>query len=181
MRACPSLLVVLIALSGCRRPANEIGPTPEPQPPVLPTPPEGPVAIAGVHCTYGGTVPAFFVWFDLEARVSVRKLRGLGFTLPDDGADAAFADAVERRIGWGVLSLRTRARTDAGLGEIGAVPDAIAAGERLHLELFGPLRTSVFGAGETYPTEERTFRAEIEAEGIAPLSIEGTCTVGPSG
>ncbi len=171
-------MLLALAVLACRRPTKEIGPAPEPHRSVEPKP-EPAFVVSRVQCVYGGTAPAFFVWFDVEARVPLHKLRGLGLSIA--GGDAAFADAVERRVGYGVLALRTRVRTDAGVGDVGVVPPAIAAGDRLQLELFGPLNLSLFGPGATYPTEERPFRAELEAEGIGPVTIEGTCAVGPAG
>lgn len=173
-----ALLVALLALFACKRPGKEIGPAPEPRHAPAPAP-EPQLVVSRVHCTIGGAAPAFFVWFEVDARVPLRKLRGRSLLL--GGGDASFGDAVERRLGHGVLHTRTRARSDAGIGAVGVVPEEILAGERVELELFGPLNLSLFGPGAAYPTEDRPFRAELEAEGLAPVTVTGVCVVGPAG
>lgn len=168
-------VLVCLALA-CKQRPSEIAPAPEPSRAAPAPAPD--IAITRVQCTYGGTAPAFFVWFDLETRVPLHKLRGRSLLIA--GADAGFADAVERRLGHGILQLRTRVRSDAGIGDLGVVPPQIAAGGRVQLELFGPLNLELFGTA-SYPTENRPFRAQLEADGVAPVTIEGTCVVGPAG
>jgi hypothetical protein len=168
-----ALVCLLLA---CKQRPTEIAPAPEPS--RAPKAPAPDIEVARVQCTYGGTAPAFFVWFDLTTRVPLHKLRARSLLIA--GADAGFADAVERRLGHGILQLRTRVRNDGGVGDVGVVPPQIAAGERVQLELFGPLNLALFGTA-TYPTEDRPFRAELEADGIAPVTFEGTCIVGPAG
>ncbi len=163
---------VAFAAIACSRPAQEIGPAPEPSHAPAPPAPEPKAIVRDVRCTYGGRPrPRFFVWLDLEARASLRSLHATSFTLGDSGG--AFVDAVERSIGSG-HTLRTR--TDGGRGP---VPAEMSAAERLQLELFGPLRGAAFGAGATHPTEERPFRARIEADGGVELTLEGTCVLAP--
>jgi hypothetical protein len=172
-------MLALVFVAACKRPA-EIAPAPEPHHSAPAPPRDEPFTIGRAYCTYGGTRPAFFVWFDLDARVRLRKLRARSLVIASGDA-GSFGDAVERRVGHGILSLRTRVRSDAGIGDVGVVPQDIAPGERLQLELFGPLNLTLFGAGASYPTEERAFRAELEADGVGVFKFEGTCFVGPSG
>jgi hypothetical protein len=167
-------IAAIVLVAACTRAEPRIEPAPEksevPAPVVVPKPP---VVISAVRCTYGGTAPAFFVRFVLEAHGKLVRLRAKSFQV---AADGGFVDAVESRIGYGILDLRSNG--EAGLG---VVPAEVRPTDRLELEIFGPLRTDVFGKGETYPTEDRAFRAEIEADGQGPFVVEGRCAVGPAG
>lgn len=162
--------LLVIVLCACTRSSERIAPAPEPSivtPSPLPPPP--PLVLESPTCQYGGTAPAFFVWVEARATREVRDVKAKTFQIASKGAFVNGASAtidVRRRDG------------SKGQGDVHSI-STIAPGAS-HLEVFGALAMAPFGAGATYPTEDRKFRVELETS-VGSFVIEGTCVVGPAG
>jgi len=171
VRALP-LLVVLLA-SGCRDPerivrAPEDAAIPLPKPPPAPAPD---LQFAEMHCTYGGTAPAFFVWLETKANTRITELRATKFEIETKKGFVSGAS--------GDILVRVREKPK-GEGNVKTLTTPIEKGASIHLEVFGGLAFTAFGPGVTYPSDDRVVRVELVAkEGMWTLST--TCIVGPAG
>lgn len=168
-------LLLVLVLVGCARKEAPIGPVPDKSsaPPTTPAPPPpSDLVFTDVTCTYGGTAPAFFVWAEVAATGPVHGLRATTFEIHDK-AGAFVSGALT------TIDLRKR-KGPKGEGDVESLKGPILGGEKLHVEVFGPLRLAPFGSTAGYPTDDRPFRVELVA-GTQTWTLTGTCKVGPAG
>jgi hypothetical protein len=167
MRRADLLFVALIA---CTRSTERITPAPEPSIAPAPSPPPPPALVLDkVRCQYGGTAPAFFVWVEATATREIRDVQAKTFEVATKGAFVNGASST--------IDVRKR---DGANGEGNVKSIAVIDPGATHLEVFGPLAMTPFGAGASYPTEDRKFRVELETS-AGRFVLEGTCVVGPAG
>jgi len=161
-----------VLLIACTRSSPErIAPAPEPS--IKPSPPPPDLVLSNVRCQIGGTAPAFFVWVEANASRAVNNLRATKFELATSAKTFASGNAGT------TIALRRRDGAN-GQGNVKPLGWTIEPGAVVHLEVFGALSLEPFGAGASYPTEDRAFRVELGSSS-GRFVIEGTCLVGPAG
>lgn len=130
-----------------------------------------PLTFGETKCVVGGTKPAVFVWTEADVGVQLTHLRATKFELRDKSG--ALVNGVS-----GPVMLRGRSGPN-GQGDVRALSGGVAPGT-IHLELFGELALDAYGPGATYPTEPRSYRAELVSD-QGTFTLTGTCEVGPAG
>ena len=131
--------------------------------------------VQNVACMYGGSVPALFVTFDIDARTPLTNVRASSVLL-GDGARGWSAGVT------GDLTLRERPATPRGQPEAMPVAfsGALAVGSRKRLEAFGRLNLAAF-SGAGYPNESLEFRLVLRADQGQFVVTGPRCTVGFGG
>lgn len=130
-----------------------------------------PITFGETKCVTGGTKPAVFVWTEANVGLKLTHLRATKFELRDK--TGALVNGVS-----GPVMLRGRSGPN-GEGDVRALSSGVVPGT-IHLEVFGELALDAYGPGATYPTEPRSFRAELVSD-QGTFALTGTCDVGPAG
>ncbi len=130
-----------------------------------------PLTFGETKCTVGGTKPALFVWTETRVGLKLTHLRATKFELRDKAGNLTSGVS-------GPLMLRARSGPN-GQGDVRSLASGLEPGT-IHLEVFGELALDVYGPSATYPTEARSFRAELVSD-QGTFTLTGTCEVGPAG
>lgn len=130
-----------------------------------------PLVFRETKCVIGGAKPAIFVWAEANVATKLTHLRATKFELRTKSG--ALVDGVS-----GPLMLRGRSGPN-GQGDVRALSSGLEPGT-IHLEVFGEPNLTAYGAGVTYPTEPRSFRAELQSD-QGTFALIGTCEVGEAG
>lgn len=130
-----------------------------------------PLTFRETKCVVGGTKPAVFVWAEAAVGTKLTHLRATKFELRNKQGTLVNGVA-------GALMMRGRSGPN-GQGDVRSLSSGLEPGT-IHLEVFGELAFDAYGSGVTYPTEPRSFRAELQSD-QGTFALIGTCEVGEAG